>query len=79
MNNILACVRIMQITTHLMIMKLNYPNSSMAFYAVVIEFVNFELLPVDSLYENGFDLKDDEPFNPQAEEIGYESLFIFVN
>ena len=79
MNTILASVRILQLITHLMMMKLNYPNSSLAFFVILFEFVNFELIPVDSVYENGFDLEDDKPFNSQAEEVGYESLFIFVS
>ena len=79
MNNVLSQVRSLQIITHMMILSVNYPNSSTVFFKFVFDYVSFDIFHPDLLYERTLDLENDDPFSEQADDIGYGSTFILVN
>lgn len=61
-----------------MMMELNYPKSSNAFYKPLLEFVNFDLIETEGPYNYVFNFEN-VPYSDQIEEIGYESRYTIPN
>ena len=78
MNSILAMVQNLSIIAHAMMMQLMYPETTLAFYASVFDFVTFDMVPTDSIYPLILDLVN-VPFSENAGKIGYESRFCIWN
>ena len=78
MNNLLGQVRSLSFITHLMMMQLNYSASVSYFYSFLFEFVTYDVVPSDAIYEEIFNF-DSPAFSAQAERIGYSSSFIIQN
>ena len=49
MNQLLTIVRSLQIITHMMVMQLNYPRETAIFYALIFEFISFDLIPANEI------------------------------
>ena len=47
MNQVLSQVRNLSLVVHFMILQLNYAAIASLFFSFVIEFVNFEIFPVE--------------------------------
>ena len=74
MNSLLGQVRSLSIITHFMMMQLNYSASVSYFYSFLFEFVTYDVVPSDDIYDEVF--KFDSPaFSVQAENIGYASSY----
>ena len=78
MNTLLAQVRSLSLITHLMMMQLTYPAVVTIFYSVIFEFVVFDFIPTDQLYDDIFDFEN-EPYSEQADSIGYPSRYTIYN
>ena len=50
----------------------------MTFFSGLFEFVTFDIIPTEEINEEIFGWEND-PYNEQAEEIGYESRYVFEN
>ena len=61
-----------------MMMNLEYSDLQSGFYESVLEFVTFDLIPTEELYDLIFGVEN-EPFSESAENIGYESRYIVQN
>jgi len=59
-------------------MNLEYSDLQSGFYESVLEFVTFDLIPTEELYDLIFGVEN-EPFSESAENIGYESRYIVQN
>ena len=59
-------------------MQLVFPPMTVTFFAGVLSFVTFDLIPYEKIYEAVFGWSN-EPFSPEAEEIGYESHYFIEN
>ena len=64
--------------THFMIMQLNYPPTAVLFFGLIFEFVTFDIVPTEFLYEIMFGFNSDS-ISEQAENIGYESQYFIEN
>ena len=62
-----------------MMMQLKFPASAMIFYAALFEFVTFDLIPTDELYQKIFDFENKEPYSDEADNIGYSSRYLIFN
>ena len=78
LNNVLSQVRSMAIISHLMIMQLRYPAAAIIFYAVILEYVTFDVIPTDESYIDLFGFEN-KPFSDEADSVGYGSCFIIFN
>lgn len=72
MNSLFSQVRSLSLVTHFNMMTIMFPASCIQFFAVVIEFVTYDVLPTDNLYQNRLGLPY-EPFNDNADKVGYPS------
>ena len=79
MNTILSQVRSLSLITHFMMMQLRYPAGVSVFYSSIFEYVVFDFIPTDNLYESIFDFENKEPYSEQAEDIGYPSRYLIFN
>ena len=77
-NSILSLIRCVSIITHMMMIKMTNPDSTVFFFESLFEFVSFDFLPTDIIYGEMFNF-DSEPYSKEAAEIGYESLLIIEN
>lgn len=59
-------------------MQLEYSDIQTGFYIAILEFVTFDLIPTEELYEAIFGLEN-IPYSDSAESIGYESRYIVMN
>ena len=78
MNGVLNQVISLSLITHLMMMQLDYPQSTMIFFSKVFEFVTFDLIPTDQIYVEIFKWVN-IPFSKMAEVVGYPSHFLIEN
>ena len=62
-----------------MMMQLGYPAGISVFYAAIFEYVVFDFIPTDNLYENIFDFENKEPYSEEADNIGYPSRYLIFN
>ena len=77
---ILGQVRSLSLITHFLMMSLIVPQNAIIFYSGLFEFVTFDIIPTDLVYDKLFDDSwVTEPFSEQAESIGYETRLIFSN
>ena len=79
MNSLLAQVRSLSLITHLMMMQLEYPAPVAIFYAGIFEFVTFDLVPTEGLYDAVFSFRETEPFSEEADNIGYSTRYAIEN
>ena len=56
-----------------------YPAAALIFYAGIFEFVTFDIIPTDRLYDKLFAFENDVPFSDRAKDIGYESRYAIPN
>ena len=82
MNALLAEVRNLSLITHLMMMQLNYAESSVKFFSKIFDFVTFDLLysffpQLDEFNKSVFG--GAEPYSEEANKIGYESRYLMTN
>ena len=64
--------------THLMMMQLNYPSTSVAFFNILFGFVTFDPIPTDGIYGPLFGFNS-EAFSKQTDAIGYGSIQMIEN
>ena len=62
-----------------MMMQLMYPGTVVAFYAALFEFLTFDIIPTDGVYDEVFGFENDEPYSESAANIGYESRLLIIN
>ena len=79
MNQLLTIVRSLQIITHMMVMQLNYPRETAIFYALIFEFISFDMIPAQEIYAEIFRFINDSPFSDEANIIGYFSRYFVFN
>ena len=63
---------------HFMVLQLNYAAISSLYYSLIIDVVNFDLVPVEHLHPYFFGF-DNTAWSAQARFIGYESRFFIEN
>ena len=78
LNSVLSQVRSMAIVSHLMIMQLSYPAAAIVFYAVVFEYVTFDVIPTDGPYDATLKFEN-VPYSDEAASVGYASRYIIYN
>ena len=78
MNSVLGNVRNLQFVTHLMMMQLIYSAGVSYFYSLLFEFVTYDIVPSDEIYEAMFEI-DSNPYSDQADLIGYGYRYSVVN
>ena len=59
-------------------MKLDFPTILFVFFKGILEFVNFDILPTEQIYEALF-IFDSEAYSDEADLIGYESRIFLQN
>ena len=59
-------------------MQLNVPPSAIIFFSALFEFVTFDIVPTDAIYQTAF-AWENTPYSESAENIGYESRQIIEN
>ena len=68
---------------HLVLIAVNQPATSLIFFGVLLNLLNFQLIDLTNFYNKLFRLDPDSegnsPFNSQFELMGYGSLFIVQN
>lgn len=79
MNKILSQVRNLSLITHLMMLRLQYPEELNSFFGKIFEFVTFDVIPTEYIYPHILVDLDEESFSEQAEKIGYESVYFIPN
>ena len=66
--------------THFMMMQLLVPQNAAIFYGGLFEFVTFDIIPTDDIYDKLFDEGwRTEPYSPEADGIGYGTRLLFSN
>ena len=78
MNQILSQVRSLSMITHLQMMQLNVPPSAIIFFSALFEFVTFDIVPTEDIYEKTF-AWENVPYSESADNIGYASRQIIEN
>ena len=77
---LLGQVRSLAMITHFMIMQLVVPQNAMVFYSGLFEFVTFDIIPTDDIYDKIFDEGwRSAPYSEQADTIGYATRWLFAN
>ena len=61
-----------------MLMRLIFPPVAVVFFAGLLEFVTFDLIPTDVIYAIVFQWVN-APYSDEAENIGYSSVFMIEN
>ena len=61
-----------------MLMNIDFPPVCVVFFAGILEFVNFDLLPTEDIYAKIFGFEN-EPYSDEADNIGYGSRFFIEN
>ena len=51
LNNILSQVRCLSTITHMMMMQLSYPAAVQNFYGGLFEFITFDIIPSDDIWD----------------------------
>ena len=77
-SHLLSEVRNLSFISHFMMMQLVYPPLSVAFYAILFNFLTFDILPTDNIYVNVFGWEN-VPYSDNADAIGYPSRFLIEN
>jgi len=78
MQQILSQVRSLSMITHLQMMQLNVPPSAIIFFSALFEFVTFDIVPTDDIYQETF-AWENTPYSESADNIGYGSRQIIEN
>ena len=60
-------------------LALNYPASSITFFAIIFEYVTFDVIPTDNLYKQLFGFSLDDPYSAQADNVGYPTRIFIGN
>ena len=68
----------MAIITHLNMMQLSYPASSIAFFSVVFSYVTYDVIPTENMYLKLFGFVED-PYSDQANNVGYPAIYLIPN
>ena len=63
----------------MMIMQLKYPRETAVFYKHIFEFITFDLIPTEDLYDAIFEFLNDSPFSNESDAIGYGSRYLVLN
>ena len=79
MSNVLGAVRYLQMITHFMMMQIVLSETAVLFYAQIIEFAVFDIVPTQYIYPLLFFFKSDSAFSEEAEAIGYASRYFIIN
>ena len=79
LNQVLAQVRSLGIITHMMTMRLVYPQIVVLVFAVVFDSVSFDLIPTDYVYPEFLSFPNDSSFSPECAQIGYKSRYFIPN
>ena len=77
-NYILGQVRSLSLITHLMMMQLNIDPVALIFFAQILEYVTFDLVPTEDIYAALFGWTN-EPYSEAADNIGYGSRVFIEN
>ena len=73
-------MRSLALITHFMMMQLMVPQNAASFYAGLFEFVTFDIIPTDDIYDKLFDEGwRTEPYSPEAEGTGYGTRLLYSN
>ena len=78
MNQILSQVRSLSMITHMQMMQLNVPPTAIIFFSALFNFVTFDLIPTEEIYNSVF-AWENVPYSESAENIGYASRQIIEN
>ena len=64
-----------------MIMQLTYPAPAVIFYAALLEYVTFDIIPSEQIYNLIFDFNEDadSAYSDEADSIGYSSRYFIKN
>jgi hypothetical protein len=75
-------VNTIQILTHLPLLDITYPSSTLALYQIIIDVANFEITDSEALLNKAFNFQFDEDegaFSDKFEMIGYEKKNMILN
>ena len=61
-----------------MMMQLIYSAGVSYFYSLLFEFVTYDIIPTDEIYEVMFEI-DSDPYSDQADLIGYGYRYALLN
>lgn len=64
--------------THMQMMQLNVPPTAIIFFSALFNFVTFDLIPTEEIYNSVF-AWENVPYSESAENIGYASRQIIEN
>ena len=79
-NHMMGSVRNLSLQTHLLMMKQKLPGLAISFYARILVFANFDMLPAERIYDFfGLEFPGDSPYSNEAEYLGYESNYLMIN
>lgn len=77
-NYFLGEVRSLSLITHLMMMQLRISAIAVIFFAQILEFVTFDIMPTEEMYAETF-AWENEPYSDAADNIGYGSRVFVEN
>ena len=78
MNSLFSQVRSLSVVTHYNMMMITFPASCIQFFAVIYEYVTYDVIPTDNLYEDRMGLPY-KPFSANADKVGYPSTSMIPN
>ena len=79
MKPVLDQIRCLQMIVHLMMMHIMLAQSCLLFFAKILEFVIFDMIPTEYIYPLIFFFKNDSAYTEEAEALGYGSRYLIIN
>ena len=79
MKPVLDQIRCLQMIVHLMMVDIILAESCLLFFAKILEFVIFDMIPTEYIYSLIFFFENDSAYTEQAEALGYGSRYLIIN
>ena len=79
MKPVLDQIRCLQMIVHLMMVDIILAESCLLFFAKILEFVIFDMIPTEHIYPLIFFFTNDSAYTEEAEALGYGSRYLIIN